>query len=138
MALRRPPIFLTVSREYCSTPARTLSPPASRPALASRISYLTSVAAFAPILPCLSPWMDARWHHAADRVRRRTPALIGLGVATMILTDSEAVRRQAYTVELHQKLGEAGLAEQRKDLMAASKASWSESSKSSAHASHRG
>jgi glycosyltransferase involved in cell wall biosynthesis len=43
----------------------------------------------------LSPWMDRRWHHAADRVRRRAPALIGLGIATMILTDSEAVRRQA-------------------------------------------
>ncbi len=43
----------------------------------------------------LSPWMDSRWHHAAGRVRRRAPALIGLGIATMILTDSEAVRRQA-------------------------------------------
>ena len=43
----------------------------------------------------LSPWMDRSWHHAAGRVRRRTPALIGLGLATMILTLSEAVRRQA-------------------------------------------
>ena len=43
----------------------------------------------------LSPWMDRAWHHAADRVRTRTPALIQLGVATMIVTDSEAVRRQA-------------------------------------------
>jgi glycosyltransferase involved in cell wall biosynthesis len=43
----------------------------------------------------LSPWMDRSWHHAAGRVRRRAPALIGLGIATMILTDSEAVRRQA-------------------------------------------
>jgi glycosyltransferase involved in cell wall biosynthesis len=43
----------------------------------------------------LSPWMDRGWHHAADRVRRRAPALIRLGIATMILTDSEAVRRQA-------------------------------------------
>src|SRR5271163_1625011 len=43
----------------------------------------------------LSPWMDRSWHHAADRVRRRAPALIGLGIATMILTVSEAVRRQA-------------------------------------------
>jgi len=43
----------------------------------------------------LSPWMDRSWHHAADRVRRRAPALIGLGIATMIVTDSEAVRRQA-------------------------------------------
>ncbi len=43
----------------------------------------------------LSPWMDRSWHHGAGRVRQRTPALIGLGIATMILTDSEAVRRQA-------------------------------------------
>ena len=43
----------------------------------------------------LSPWMDRRWHHAADRVRRRTPLLIGLGIATMIVTDSQAVRKQA-------------------------------------------
>jgi glycosyltransferase involved in cell wall biosynthesis len=39
--------------------------------------------------------MDAAWHSAADRVRKRTPLLIGLGLATMILTPSEAVRRQA-------------------------------------------
>jgi glycosyltransferase involved in cell wall biosynthesis len=43
----------------------------------------------------LSPWMDSNWHHAADRVRARAPLLIGLGLATMVLTDSEAVRRQA-------------------------------------------
>ena len=43
----------------------------------------------------LSPWMDRAWHHAADRVRSRTPALIQLGIATLILTDSEAIRRQA-------------------------------------------
>ena len=43
----------------------------------------------------LSPWMDTGWHQAAGRVRRRTPYLIGLGLATMVLTDSEAVRRQA-------------------------------------------
>src|SRR5215467_9645734 len=35
----------------------------------------------------LSPWMDRRWHHAADRVRSRTPALLKLGIATMIITD---------------------------------------------------
>jgi glycosyltransferase involved in cell wall biosynthesis len=39
--------------------------------------------------------MDDAWHHAADRVRRRAPLLIGLGIATMIVTDSEAVRKQA-------------------------------------------
>jgi glycosyltransferase involved in cell wall biosynthesis len=42
----------------------------------------------------LSPWMDPSWHHAAGRVRRRTPFLLKLGIATMILTDTEAVRRQ--------------------------------------------
>jgi len=43
----------------------------------------------------LSPWMNSGWHHAADRVRRRTPLLIRLGIATMIVTDSESVRRQS-------------------------------------------
>jgi len=43
----------------------------------------------------LSPWMDAAWHSGAARVRQRTPLLIGLGVATMIVTPSEAVRKQA-------------------------------------------
>jgi glycosyltransferase involved in cell wall biosynthesis len=43
----------------------------------------------------LSPWMDADWHSGADRVRLRTPWLLGLGLATMIVTPSEAVRRQA-------------------------------------------
>jgi glycosyltransferase involved in cell wall biosynthesis len=43
----------------------------------------------------LSPWMDAAWHSDAGRVRQRTPLLIGLGLATMVVTDSEAVRMQA-------------------------------------------
>jgi len=43
----------------------------------------------------LSPWMDERWHHAAARVKRRTPVLLELGLATMILTPGEAVRKQA-------------------------------------------
>lgn len=43
----------------------------------------------------LSPWMNAAWHSDADRVRQRTPLLIGLGLATMIVTPSEAVRKQA-------------------------------------------
>ena len=43
----------------------------------------------------LSPWMDPAWHSDAGRVRRRTPLLITWGVATMILTPSEAVRKQA-------------------------------------------
>src|ERR1700730_18612409 len=42
----------------------------------------------------LSPWMDARWHHAAKRVRRRTPVLLDLGVATMVITPGDTVRKQ--------------------------------------------
>jgi len=57
------------------------------PYLARRPSVLT--------LHDLSPWMDQRWHHAADRVRRRTPVLLELGIATMIITPSETVRKQA-------------------------------------------
>jgi len=43
----------------------------------------------------LSPWMNAGWHHAADRVRRRCRVLLQLGIPTMIVTHSEAVRKQA-------------------------------------------
>ena len=43
----------------------------------------------------LSPWLDHSWHSAAGRVRRRTPALLRLGLATMVITHSEAVRKQA-------------------------------------------
>jgi len=43
----------------------------------------------------LSPWMDPAWHSNAQRVQRRTPLLIGLGLATMIVTPSEVVRKQA-------------------------------------------
>jgi glycosyltransferase involved in cell wall biosynthesis len=43
----------------------------------------------------LSPWMDQSWQPVAGRVRRRTPLLLGLGLASMVLTPSEAVRRQA-------------------------------------------
>jgi len=42
----------------------------------------------------LSPWMNPEWHHAADRVRRRTPPLLGMGIATMIITLTKAVRAQ--------------------------------------------
>jgi glycosyltransferase involved in cell wall biosynthesis len=41
----------------------------------------------------LSPWLDPKWHHAADRVRRRTPLVARLGIATMVLTNTEAIRR---------------------------------------------
>lgn len=57
------------------------------PYLARRPSVLT--------LHDLSPWMDERWHHAAGRVRRRTPVLLELGAATMVITPGEAVRKQA-------------------------------------------
>ncbi len=43
----------------------------------------------------LSPWMDPAWHTESDRVRSRTPTLLRLGLATMLITPSEAVRRQA-------------------------------------------
>jgi O-antigen biosynthesis alpha-1,3-mannosyltransferase len=43
----------------------------------------------------LSPWMDPSWHAESDRVRRRTPMLLRLSLATMIITPSEAVKRQA-------------------------------------------
>ena len=43
----------------------------------------------------LSPWMDPTWHAQADRVRNRTPTLLRLGLATMVITPSEAVRKQA-------------------------------------------
>jgi len=43
----------------------------------------------------LSPWMDERWHHAAQRVKRRTPLILDLGLATMIITPGQSVRRAA-------------------------------------------
>ena len=43
----------------------------------------------------LSPWKNAAWHHGADRVRRRTPLLIQLRIPSIILTISEAIRREA-------------------------------------------
>ncbi|MEO8027133.1 MAG: glycosyltransferase family 1 protein [Bryobacteraceae bacterium] len=43
----------------------------------------------------LSPWRDPRWHANADRIRRRTPLLLRAGLATMVITPSEAVRQEA-------------------------------------------
>jgi len=57
------------------------------PYLSRRPSVLT--------LHDLSPWMEKSWHHAADRVRRRTPVLLEMGIATMIITPSETVRKAA-------------------------------------------
>ncbi|PWU08218.1 MAG: hypothetical protein C5B51_08215 [Terriglobia bacterium] len=62
-------------------------PDFSVPYLARHPSVLT--------LHDLSPWMERGWHHAADRVRRRVPMLLKLGIPTMIITPSETVRRQA-------------------------------------------
>jgi alpha-1,3-rhamnosyl/mannosyltransferase len=42
----------------------------------------------------LSPWMNPAWHENAGRVRRRTPPLLHLRIATMVVTHTEAVRRQ--------------------------------------------
>lgn len=42
----------------------------------------------------LSPWMNPEWHGNAQRIRRRTPLLIGLGLATMLIVPTNAVRRQ--------------------------------------------
>lgn len=43
----------------------------------------------------LSPWMDPQWHAQSDRIRQRTPMLLRLGLATMVITPSEAIRRAA-------------------------------------------
>jgi glycosyltransferase involved in cell wall biosynthesis len=43
----------------------------------------------------LSPWMDHRWHGDAARVRHRTPVLLEMGIATMVITPSESVRKRA-------------------------------------------
>jgi glycosyltransferase involved in cell wall biosynthesis len=40
----------------------------------------------------LSPWLNPAWHSGADRVRQRTPRMIGM--ATMIVTPSEAVKQE--------------------------------------------
>jgi glycosyltransferase involved in cell wall biosynthesis len=42
----------------------------------------------------LSPWRDPAWHDAASRVRRRTPWLLRLRRARIVVTVSEAVRRE--------------------------------------------
>jgi glycosyltransferase involved in cell wall biosynthesis len=62
-------------------------PDFSVPYLPRRPSVLT--------LHDLSPWLDPGWHSAARRVARRTPALLEMGIATMVVTPSEAVRKEA-------------------------------------------
>ena len=43
----------------------------------------------------LSPWLDPSWQPEASRIRTRTPLLLRAGLATMVITPSEAVRRAA-------------------------------------------
>ena len=43
----------------------------------------------------LSPWLDPEWQPDASRVRRRTPRLLRMGLATMVITPTETVRRAA-------------------------------------------
>lgn len=43
----------------------------------------------------LSPWLDPGWHSESDRIRNRTPMLLRLGLATMVITPSDAIRRAA-------------------------------------------
>jgi len=55
----------------------------------------------APLAPAvltlhdLSPWLDAAWHSGAGRVRARTPWLVGLGLATMVITPTGVIRSEA-------------------------------------------
>jgi glycosyltransferase involved in cell wall biosynthesis len=42
----------------------------------------------------LSPWKNRAWHSGADRVRKRTPMLLRLGLATLVITPCEAARRE--------------------------------------------
>jgi len=53
----------------------------------------------------LSPWLDLSWHHDATRVRRRTPWMLRTHRASMVITMTQAVRRQV--------LGRFGLPEDR-------------------------
>jgi glycosyltransferase involved in cell wall biosynthesis len=43
----------------------------------------------------LSPWLNSSWHAEAGRVRSRTPVLLRLGLATLLITHSQAVKEQA-------------------------------------------
>jgi glycosyltransferase involved in cell wall biosynthesis len=62
-------------------------PDFSVPYIPARPSVLT--------LHDLSPWLNDDWHADAHRVRRRTPILLEMGVATMVVAPSELVRKQA-------------------------------------------
>jgi len=57
------------------------------------VPYLGSTPAVMTIHD-LSPWKDPAWHNEASRVRRRTPWMLRLGRARIVITVSEAVRRE--------------------------------------------
>ncbi len=42
----------------------------------------------------LSPWRSETEARTSSRIRRRTPVLLGLGMAAMVITPSEAIRRE--------------------------------------------
>jgi len=56
------------------------------PYLARRPSVMT--------LHDMSPWLDPAWHDGAGRVMRRTPLLLKMGLATMVITPGERVRQE--------------------------------------------
>jgi len=43
----------------------------------------------------LSPWLDPAWQPGASRVRRRTPRMLRMGLATMVITPTETIRHAA-------------------------------------------
>jgi glycosyltransferase involved in cell wall biosynthesis len=43
----------------------------------------------------LSPWLEPAWQPSATRIRRRTPTLLKTGLAKMVITPSETIRRAA-------------------------------------------
>lgn len=57
------------------------------------VPYLATIPAVLTIHD-LSPWKDRAWHDEADRVRQRAPWLMRLGRASMVLTVSDAVRKE--------------------------------------------
>lgn len=58
------------------------------------VPYLP-VAASVMTIHDLSPWRAAWREETSSRVRRRTPWLLRLGLATMVITPTEAIRREA-------------------------------------------
>ncbi len=60
------------------------------------VPYLPACPAVMTV-PDISPWLDPSWHSGADRVRRRTPWLLGLGLARRVLTFTDTVRREVMT-----------------------------------------